>query len=227
MLLLLPTIPCSRKIRSVCSNARAHNYPSDDRRKQNDQPYRSRCLIIHTMLSLLVHFSLKQRRARRLHAPSLTLLPSSLTPERSHHDPFGLGCLLLPPPRRCIRRGRGRPPLAAHYSEHTPWPLAGVHLQARRAKRTAERVCGTARAQRSRQRPRCLLLTQAADASPALSASVPERCPRRGLACRLSARRRAGLAAGQGHQGADGIPITVRGGRYFIYRPPPGRERVV
>ena len=48
-----------------------------------------------------------------------------------------------------------------------------------------------------------------------------------GLACRLSARRRAGLAAGQGHQGADGIPITVRGGRYFIYRPPPGRERAV
>jgi hypothetical protein len=29
-----------------------------------------------------------------------------------------------------------------------------------------------------------------------------------------------GLAAGHGDQGVDGIPITVRGGRYFIYRPP-------
>ena len=165
MLLLLPTIPCSLKIRSVCTNARAHNYPSDDGWKQNDQPYRSRCLIIHTMLSLLVHFSLKQRRARRLHAPSLTLLPSSLTPERSHHDPFG--CLLLPPPRRCIRRGRGRPPRLRHITpstRHDHWPeytcrrgAPGARQSggaARRAHNGAGRGCGAWCRRRRRRMPR-------------------------------------------------------------------------
>jgi len=211
MLLLLPTIPCSLKIRSVCTNARAHNYPSDDRRKQNDQPYRTRCLIIHTMLSLLVHFSLKQRRARRLHAPSLTLLPSSLTPERSHHDPFG--CLLLPPPRRCIRRGRGRSPLAAHYSEHTPWPLAGVHLQARRAGRTPHGRAGERHGARATEQAEAAALGADAGGSGCLagalsfcSLAVSSSCPRL-LAFGSPA---GGLAAGHGHQGADGIPNTVR-----------------
>ena len=45
-------------------------------------------------------------------------------------------------------------------------------------------------------------------------------CPRRALACRLLARRRAAFTAGHGHLGVDGILITIRDGRYFIYHPP-------
>ena len=100
--------------------------------KQNDQPYRSRDLIIDTLLSLLIHFSLKQRRARRFHAPSLTLLPSSLTPERSHRAPFSRPSKVTAADSP-LHHGAAsvvdaaEPPLAELYSEHTPWPPARVH----------------------------------------------------------------------------------------------------
>ena len=96
--------------------------------KQNDQPYRSRDLIIDTLLSLLIHFSLKQRRARRFHAPSLTLLPSSLTPERSHRAPFSRPSKVTAADSP-LHHGAAsvvdaaESPLAELYSEHTPWPL--------------------------------------------------------------------------------------------------------
>ena len=107
-------------------------------------------------------------------------------------------------------------------TSHCRWPEYTCRrstpgaLQSRRAAR---------RAQRCRQRPRRLVPTQAAaDASPALSLlflsgglvvpSLPGSRLVGGRHCRWTR-----------PQGADGIPITVRGGRYFIYRPPLGSRR--
>ena len=104
------------------------------------------------------------------------LLPSSLTPERSHRAPFDhpsnvtAGDFSLHHGPASVVGAAASPRLRHFYSEHKPLALARVHLQARRARRTAEQASGTARAQRCSQRPRRLVPTQvAADASPALS----------------------------------------------------------
>ena len=110
------------------------------------------------------------------------------------------------------------PRLRHFYSEHKPLPLARVHLQARRARRTAEQASGTARATLQAE---AAALGADAGGGGCLSgalASVPEWWPRRALASRLSARRRAALpldtatrgrTASQLPSGVDGISFTV------------------
>jgi len=102
--------------------------------------------------------------------------------------------------------------------------MAPGHRQARLAH------CGAARRTRDGADSQAAVLgahaggAAAADASPALPGSVPERCP---LRCRLSARRRVASPPHAATQGWTVPQLPSGGGRYFIYRPPRGQAWAV
>jgi len=153
------------------------------------------------------------------------LLPSSLTPERSHRAPFDhpsnvtAGDFSLHHGVASVVGAAASPRLRHFYSEHKPLPLARVHLQARRARRTAEQASGMARATLQAE---AAALGADVGGSGCLSgalASVPEWWPRRALASRLSARRRAALPLDTAARGrtASQLPSEVDGTSFTVH----------